>query len=97
MAETMIQHAFAVGDKVVFTNDFGVCSGVRTVTGLSERTERPTYYTTPTETPWFSTGEENLVPADEEDLIMDLWGFDDAWAFFQRKYGFTPTEFYGCY
>ena len=93
----MIRYKFSVGDKVILTNDFGVCWGVRTIIGLDIRSYRPTYHIRPTDTPWFSDNEDNLILADEEDLIMDTWGFDQTWEYFQNKYGFTPTEWYGCY
>lgn len=92
-----MQHKYKVGDKVVFTNTFGVCWGVVTITELASRTEKPTYFYEPTDTPWFSTQEEHLTLADEEDLIMSRWGFDQAWGYFQAKYGFKPTEWFGCY
>lgn len=92
----MTEHRFAIGDKVVFTNIFGVCWGVKTITELDER-HGPTYHFEPTDTPWFSTPESNLQLADTEDLIMDQWGFDKKWEFFQQKYGFTPAETYGCW
>lgn len=48
-------------------------------------------------TPWFSTDEDHLTLADHDDLVMDIWGFDNKWSYFQDKYGFIPTEYYGCY
>ena len=93
----MTEHRFKIGDKVVFTNTFGVCWGVKTITALDERSGRPTYHYAPTETPWFSTDEEHLTLADHDDLVMDIWGFDKKQSYFQEKYGFIPTEYYGCY
>ena len=63
-------HRYAIGDKVIFTNDFGVCWGVRTITGLDSRSDRPTYYTTPTDAPWFSIDERNLTPATDTDIAV---------------------------
>lgn len=88
-------HRFKIGDKVVFTNCYGVCWGVKTITALDERTNRPTYHYVPTDTPWFSTGEENLRKADKQDILMDD-PRGKHWDYFQQKYGFTPTETYGC-
>lgn len=90
---------FSVGEKVVFVNDFGVCWGVKTIIGLDVRMNRPTYFYDKSDAPWFSVSEDNLIKADEEDLIMDLWGFDQKWEFFQRKYGWVPTldQLGGCY
>jgi hypothetical protein len=93
----MVKHRFKPGDKVIFTNVFGVCWGVKTITGLDERTNRPTYHYEPTDTPWFSTAEEHLRLADMDDLIMDQWGFDLKWDYFQQRYGFTPTDYCGCW
>jgi hypothetical protein len=102
----MTTHRFVVGDKVIFTNIFGVCWGVKTITALDER-NGPTYHYEPTDTPWFSTAEENLQLADETDieisemeihpLVDDLAECDVKWAYFQQRYGFTPTETYGCW
>lgn len=89
-------HKYKPGDKVIFTNIFGVCWGVKTITKLDER-NGPTYYFEPTDTPWFSTAEEHLQPVTTEDLIMDQWGFEAKWDYFQQRYGFTPTEMYGCW
>lgn len=88
----MVDHKYNVGDKVVFTNIFGVCWGIKTITRQDIRTNRPTYYYVPTDTPWFSTNEENLTLADAEDLANE-----GNYTYFQNKYGFTPTETYGCW
>lgn len=85
-------HKYKVGDKVIFTNDFGVCWGVKTITALDER-NGPTYHYEPTDTPWFSSAENHFQRADEEDLSKA----PDDLAFFQDKYGFVPTETYGCW
>jgi predicted GH43/DUF377 family glycosyl hydrolase len=66
----MIVHQFPIGAKVIFTNDYGVCFGVKTITGHDERSGKPTYHYTPTDTPWFSTEEDNLKLADAEDLSV---------------------------
>lgn len=89
-------HKYVVGDTVVFTNIFGVCWGIKTITELDTRAGRPTYHYENSDTPWFSTPEENLTLADDEDIIMDMWGFGDL-SHFQKKYGFTPTDLFGCY
>lgn len=54
------KHKFKIGDKVKWTNSNGVALGVRTIIGLDTRTNRPTYYIEPIDTPWFSVGEEEL-------------------------------------
>jgi hypothetical protein len=91
-----MQYKFNVGDKVVFVNDFGVCWGVKTVTALDERTNRPTYHYAESDTPWCSVGEENFILADAEDLTVDI---NENWNFFQKKYGWKPTveQLGGCY
>lgn len=96
----MNNHKYQVGDKVIYTNDFGVCWGVKTITSLEYRAttrddngpQRPTYHYEGTETPWFSVDEKNFTLADVEDLTAD----DE---FLQTKYGFKPTldQLGGCY
>lgn len=81
---------FKVDDVVVFTNIFGVCWGLRTITEVGERTGRPVYQIDITDTPWFMGGEENFKLADAEDLTMSLEQL-------QQKHGFTPTEYFGCW
>jgi len=56
-----IEHKFKIGDKVNWTNSNGVKLGVRTVIGLDVRSNRPTYFLDPIDTPWFSVGEEELT------------------------------------
>jgi hypothetical protein len=57
----VVNHKFKIGDKVIWTNSNGVLLGERTIIGLDERTNRPTYYLDPIDTPWFSVGEEELT------------------------------------
>jgi hypothetical protein len=54
---------YKVGDSVIWTNDYGVCWGVKTITEVGEDKWGHTYYFTPTETPWMHTREKNLEPA----------------------------------
>ena len=86
----LTKHKYKIGDKVIFVNDFGVCWGVKTITGLDERSGRPTYHYEPTDTPWFSTNEENLILASRSDLRASQEEL-------QVKYGFMPTDWFGCY
>ncbi|QEP29900.1 hypothetical protein HYP99_gp093 [Sinorhizobium phage ort11] len=85
-----MDHKFKVGDKVIYTNDFGVCWGVKVITELSERTGKPVYMYEGSDTPWFHVPECNFKLAEPEDLIATIEKL-------QSKYGFTPTEWYGCY
>lgn len=55
------EHKFKIGDKVNWTNSNEVNLGTRTIIGLDVRSNRPTYYLDPIDTPWFSVGEEELV------------------------------------
>lgn len=89
-------HAFGVGDKVVFTNDFGVCWGVKVIAAVALWDGKPRYYYEGTDTPWYPTHEKNLKLADEYDLLADHYGADE---YFQNKHGFTPTteQLGGCY
>lgn len=96
----MMTHRYKVGDKVIFTNDFGVCWGVKTITALALRPttrddagpQRPCYHYEGSDTPWFPTYERNLSLATEEDLKASA---EDL----QKKYGFIPTieQLGGCY
>ena len=106
--EARTTHEFPIGAKVIFTNDYGVCFGVKTVTGHAERSGRPTYHYEPTDTPWFPTDEANLTLADEQDLLVDRMGVlpraldiegigharpvQTKEAFFQVKYGRPTTR-----
>lgn len=85
-----MDYKYAVGDKVVFVNDFGVVWGIKTIIGLDERTNKPTYYYEGSDTPWFSVNENNLIRPDAED-------FDLSRDELQVKYGFKPTDYFGCY
>jgi hypothetical protein len=53
---------FKIGQKVIFTNDYGVCFGEKTITGIdaSSKARGVCYFYEPTDTPWFATSEENL-------------------------------------
>lgn len=62
----MSEPLFHPGDRVHWTNKQGVDLGVRTVLEVEERSGRPCYYLTPTDTPWFAVGEEDLAPSGED-------------------------------
>lgn len=91
-----MKHKFKAGDQVVYTNDFGVCWGVKTITALYERTGGPTYHYKDSDTPWFSVSENNFTLATPDDLRAQEDGDSD---YFQRAHGFTPTveQMGGCY
>lgn len=96
----MADHQFKVGDKVVFTNDFGVCWGIRIITELvwfpvtrdDDGPKKPRYHFVPTDCPWYPTGEENLK-------LADAWDLQASAEELQAKYGFIPTieQLGGCY
>lgn len=87
------KHKFSVGDKVIFVNDFGVVF-LWTISELTTWTTAsgqilPAYHHEGTQTPWFPTEQSRLFWAtrgDRQSTAIDL----------QQKYGFTPTEWYGC-
>lgn len=54
------ERKFKLGDKVEYTNGNRVLIGEKTIVGFDTRTNLPTYYIEPTDTPWFSVREENL-------------------------------------
>jgi len=98
-------HKFKVGDRVIYTNDFGVCWGVKTITECTSRPwtredypQRPTYHYEGSDTPWFSVDENNFKLATEHDLMMADWWFG-AEDYFQTTHGFIPTvgQLGGCY
>ena len=72
----------------VYINDFGVCWGVVCITHLSERTGKPTYGISPTQTPWYDVNETSLKPATDDDLWADAAGWGDG--YWQHVHGFTP-------
>ena len=87
-------YKFKINDVVIYVNDFGVVWRWT----ISERTtyERytgeviPAYHHKGTQTPWFPTEETRLQKATKADLTASD-------AELQQRYGFTPTEWYGCY
>ncbi len=83
-------HKFKISDKVIYTNDFGVWWGVKIIEQLDKRSGKPTYFHKDTDTPWFSIEEDHYQLAEPEDLTASS-------ANLQKKYGFVPTEWYGCY
>jgi len=91
-----VKHKFSIGDKVVFTNDFGVCWGVKTITEQEKRCGAPTYHYEDSETPWFSTNERNFILATTEDIHAQERSDDH---YFQTTHGFQPTldQLGGCY
>ena len=95
-------HKFKPGDRVVYTNDFGVCWGVKTITKCDTRTydlwgesyTKPVYHYEGQDAWWFGVDEDRFILADEMDLAYEG---DDI--YFQSRYGFQPTleQLGGCY
>lgn len=54
---------YVPGDKVAFTNDYGVTFHDKTIVKRDETSIEPRYFITPTDTPWFSFAEKNLSKA----------------------------------
>lgn len=87
-------HQFQPGDLVVFTNDFGVCWGVKKITSQEPPLTEGgplRYHYEGSDTPWFPVSEENLTHADEEDVAWAQDGnrYD---ARFQTKHGRLTTR-----
>lgn len=87
-------HKFKVGDVVIFVNDFGVVfrwtiSELTTYQPRRDGPHVPAYHHEGTDTPWFPTVETRLRKATALDRMSTP-------AELQQKYGFTPTEWYGC-
>lgn len=87
-------HKFAVGDRVIYVNDFGVVF-LWTISELTTWTRHtgevvPAYHHEGSQTPWFPTEQKLLKRAKRSDLKL-------SYAELQKKYGFKPTEWFGCY
>ena len=91
---TDVRHKFKAGDVVIFVNDFGVVwrwtISEQTTYELYTGEVVPAYHHEGTQTPWFPTEETKLRKATKADLTASV-------AELQQRYGFTPTEWYGCY
>jgi hypothetical protein len=89
-----VSHKFKVGDQVRFVNDFGVVwswtIGELTTWEKADGTIVPAYHRRDTLTPWYPTEESLLERSTKADLQLSSQDL-------QLKYGFTPTEWYGCY
>ncbi len=82
-------HKFNVGDKVVFTNDYGICFGVYTVRAKIPHRTVPMYSVGSEDGERVRACDDNLSKADEDDLnIPDAVASD----FFREKYGRKPTQ-----
>lgn len=57
---------FKIGDKVIYTNDYGVCWGEKEITEVvfTAWDEAPRYHYKNSSTPWFPVAEKNLRKAD---------------------------------
>lgn len=85
-----LAYKFAPGDTVVYTNDYGVCWGLRTVKSLDVWEDGlPRYYIEPTDSPWCSVAEKNLREPDTDDLCF-IPG--SAPTYFQEKYGWPTPQ-----
>lgn len=78
-----MEYKFEVGQKVVYTNEFGVCFGVKIISALTEWAEGPAYHYEKSDAPWFPNAEERFAAATPEDLKASL-------SVLQEKYG-RPT------
>lgn len=88
-------HKFKVGDHVVYTNDFGLCFGVKKIIELAEGftdKDGPRYHYENSDTPWYPVAERNLQPADSHDLIVAKGNDDMVALYFQSKYGRDTTD-----
>lgn len=88
-------YKFDIGDKVIFVNTFGVVYlwTISEKTTYQPRRDGPyvrAYHHEGTDTPWFPTQETELRFATKADLKASPQEL-------QQRYGFTPTEWYGCW
>jgi hypothetical protein len=93
-----IVYKFSPGDKVVYTNEYGVCWGVKTIVSRGEcglrrknYTLRAGYTYEGSATPWCPVDEKHLRLATEEDLMHADWWFGSE-LYFQQKYGRDTTK-----
>lgn len=65
---------YKLGDRVVWTNSYGVCWGIRTISEVGEPDKfGHRYYITPTDTPWMYVREANLAPSPEANPEFGTW------------------------
>lgn len=88
-------YKFPIGAKVVYTNGYGVCFGVKTITKHDESgfhrkpyKLRPAYHYEGEDTPWCPTEEDRFVLADEHDIIAQKHG---QMNYLQLKHGREST------
>ena len=66
---------FKVGDKVDFTNDYGVFFPNKTITGIEywDSSPEPRYYYEPSDSPWFASRESHfaLTPEPTARVVED--------------------------
>jgi len=91
----MTDPKFSPGDRVVFTNEFGVCWGVKTITSqeppLTEGGPLRYHYAN-SDTPWYPVSEVNLKAADAEDLDWAGQDWEEVAMLFQAKHGRPTTR-----
>lgn len=88
---------FNVGDHVVFTNEYGVCFGVKKIieqvewalTRDDNGPKTPRYHYEGSDTPWYPVAEKHLTLATGEDMIYHA---RDDQVYFQEKYGFPVAD-----
>lgn len=89
---------FNVGDRVVYTNEYGVCFGLKTIieqvawptTRDDNGPTEPRYHHEGSDTPWLPKQEARYTLADQEDLDAEDWLGDLD--HYQTKYGFKSTK-----
>ena len=83
-----VQHKFALNDAVVYTNEYGVCFGIKRIVALSYTgSGGPAYVYENMDTPWSPVEEDRLKHATDEDIAH--YG-DREW--FQKTHGFPTTQ-----
>ncbi len=60
-----IDRRFAVGEKAIWVNQYGLIIGVVTIESLDTQEDRPHYYITPNTAYWASVSELSLIPLPE--------------------------------
>lgn len=90
-----IKYKYKVGDVIIYVNIFGVVYrwklSERTTWTMADGTVTPAYHWHGSDTPWFPLQEKDILrKASRKDMRLSN-------AELQQKYGFTPTEWYGCW
>jgi len=82
----MTTHKYNIGDNVIYTNEFGVCFGVKTITEQgTDAHGLPGYKYDGSSPAWWFTNESRFALATDKDLKFTPEQL-------QKRYGFNATR-----